>query len=299
MKLLHLLPLAAFTLASLATAPLAHAEAPLESRWTSNDGVTIWARLVGWDGTHFILKRSGHDYLVLPERLTTESRGRARKMLDLAAGKAPRAIEPPVRARRVISPAATLAASAESPPPLDSPAPDRAESGEARLPEIAVDGESLGMLLPARPIEAEPVLRRPSGSIRLEGKRATPPAEVPAVIRSAIEAGNRLQTKCYKWGGGRSPLEDSGYDCSGSVSYVLIKAGLLNSPGTSRSLMHFGEPGPGRWITLYARDGHVFMTVCGLRLDTGGSGGRGESGPRWRPQPRGTSGFVMRHPAGL
>jgi hypothetical protein len=63
--------------------------------------------------------------------------------------------------------------------------------------------------------------------------------------------------------------------------------------------MRYGEPGPGRWITIYARNGHVFMTLCGLRLDTGGHAGRGESGPRWCPNSRGIRGFVMRHPPGF
>jgi cell wall-associated NlpC family hydrolase len=135
--------------------------------------------------------------------------------------------------------------------------------------------------------------------IRLEGRLAIAPAGVPSVIQTAIDAGNRLQDKFYKWGGGRARLEDNGYDCSGSVSYVLIKAGLLRSPLTSGSFMRYGEPGPGRWITIYARNGHVFMTLCGLRLDTGGHAGRGESGPRWCPNSRGIRGFVMRHPPGF
>jgi hypothetical protein len=136
-------------------------------------------------------------------------------------------------------------------------------------------------------------------AMRLEGRRAIAPSTMPSVILAAIEAGNRLQTKAYKWGGGRARLEDSGYDCSGSVSYVLIKAGLLGSPITSGAFTRYGSPGRGRWITIYARNGHVFMTICGLRLDTGGSGGHGESGPRWRTHMRGTSGFVMRHPSGF
>ncbi|MCX6873223.1 MAG: NlpC/P60 family protein [Verrucomicrobia bacterium] len=104
-----------------------------------------------------------------------------------------------------------------------------------------------------------------------------------------------MQTKPYKWGGGRGRLEDTGYDCSGSVSYVLIKAGLLRSPATSGAFASYGVPGPGRWITIYARNGHVFMTLCGLRLDTSG---HAERGPRWCANFRSASGYVMRHPAG-
>ena len=121
----------------------------------------------------------------------------------------------------------------------------------------------------------------------------------PANVHSAVIAGNALQTRGYKLGGGRDTLEDSGYDCSGSVSYVLIKAGLLDEPRTSASFMRYGEPGPGQWITVYAQGGHVFMTVAGIRLDTGGRGGIGEKGPRWNPWPRPADDYVARHPAGL
>jgi hypothetical protein len=132
--------------------------------------------------------------------------------------------------------------------------------------------------------------------IRLVGRRAIAPEGVPGAIVTAIEAGNNLQMKPYKWGGGRDQLEDTGYDCSGTVSYVLIKAGLLESPRTSQAFTGYGVPGPGRWITICARSGHVFMTLCGLRLDTNG---HSERGPRWCHDFRCTSGYVMRHPPGL
>ena len=135
--------------------------------------------------------------------------------------------------------------------------------------------------------------------IQLQGRTAIAPAEAPPSVQRAIAAGNVLQTRSYKYGGGRDSLEDWGYDCSGSVSYVLIKAGLLDEPRTSRSFVTYGEPGPGRWITVYASPGHVFVTLCGLRLDTGGRGGVSERGPRWSPLMRDASGCVVRHPPGL
>lgn len=135
--------------------------------------------------------------------------------------------------------------------------------------------------------------------IKLSGRTAIPAVDAPPTVLRAIAAGNALQTKRYRYGGGRGQLEDWGYDCSGTVSYVLIKAGLLDEPRASGRFATYGEPGPGRWLTIYAMPGHCFMTVCGLRLDTGGRGGVGEKGPRWNPYPRHGAGYVLRHPPGF
>ena len=148
----------------------------------------------------------------------------------------------------------------------------------------------------ARALPAEPA--NPD-RVQLQGRTAIAPTDAPPAVQSAIAAGNVLQTRGYKYGGGRDSLEDWGYDCSGSVSYVLIKAGLLDEPRTSRSFVTYGEPGPGRWITVYASPGHVFVTLCGLRLETGGRGVVGERGPRWSPLMRDASECVVRHPPGL
>ncbi|MBC7980393.1 MAG: C40 family peptidase [Armatimonadetes bacterium] len=123
------------------------------------------------------------------------------------------------------------------------------------------------------------------------------PRGAPAPVKRAIAAGNRLQNKPYKWGGGHARFNDSGYDCSGTVSYVLREAGLQKGCLTSKGYFDYGKKGDGKWITIYVRNGHVFMTVAGLRLDTGGSGGR--TGPRWKTATRPGRGHVMRHPRGL
>jgi hypothetical protein len=123
------------------------------------------------------------------------------------------------------------------------------------------------------------------------------PRKAPIEVKRAIAAGNRLQNKPYKWGGGHARQNDSGYDCSGTVSYVLRESGLMKGSMPSKGYFNYGKKGEGDWITVYVRNGHVFMTVAGLRLDTGGPGGR--SGPRWKPETRAGRGHVMRHPAGL
>ncbi len=130
----------------------------------------------------------------------------------------------------------------------------------------------------------------------IKGGVAYAPRNAPAAVKRAIAAGNRLQSMPYKWGGGHAKNDDSGYDCSGSVSYILREAGLLKGSMPSRGYFNYGKKGAGKWITIYVRKGHVFMTVAGLRLDTGGPGG--ETGPRWKTQTRQGRGHFMRHPAG-
>jgi hypothetical protein len=131
----------------------------------------------------------------------------------------------------------------------------------------------------------------------LKDGMAYAPRNAPLAVKRALGAGNRLQYRPYKWGGGHALHEDSGYDCSGTVSYVLREAGLLGGARPSEGYFNYGRKGEGKWITVYIRRGHVFVTVAGLRLDTGGPGER--TGPRWKPETRQTRGYVMRHPAGL
>ena len=69
----------------------------------------------------------------------------------------------------------------------------------------------------------------------------------------------------------------------------------------SGTLESFGQPGVGRWVTLYASADHVFMYVAGLRWDTWNAAGPGDgtTGIGWHPLIRSSAGFVARHPAGL
>jgi cell wall-associated NlpC family hydrolase len=126
---------------------------------------------------------------------------------------------------------------------------------------------------------------------------AVAPLTAPSVVAAVIQGGNEIARTPYKWGGGHGAWADNGYDCSGSVSFALAGAGLLGQPLTSGQLMQYGDPGPGRWITIYASGTHTFMFVAGLRFDT--SGRSGPRGTRWQPALRPTSGFVARHPPGL
>ena len=129
-----------------------------------------------------------------------------------------------------------------------------------------------------------------------DGRTALAPAGAPPQVVKAVAAANRITRKPYKWGGGHGRWRDTGYDCSGTVSYVLHAAGLLKTPRDSTGFMSYGGRGKGAWITVYAHGGHAYMTIAGLRFDTSG---RGEDGPRWRLEPRSGAGFVKRHPRGL
>jgi hypothetical protein len=126
---------------------------------------------------------------------------------------------------------------------------------------------------------------------------AVAPAGAPPWVVAAIAAGNRIARTPYRWGGGHGPWEDDAYDCSGSVSYALHGAGLLEAPLDSTGLMTWAEPGPGRWISVYANEAHAFAVIAGLRFDTSG---RRRAGTRWQPAAtRSSAAFTARHPAGL
>jgi hypothetical protein len=120
-------------------------------------------------------------------------------------------------------------------------------------------------------------------------------------VKRVIAAANEIDNRPYVWGGGHAGFTAKGYDCSGAVSYALHGAGLLSYTMVSGQLAHYGSPGPGRWITIYANAEHVFMVVAGLRFDTRNDP-EGVSGPRWKmaaPEYRILPRFAVRHPAGL
>jgi hypothetical protein len=122
------------------------------------------------------------------------------------------------------------------------------------------------------------------------------PAGAPEAVTQMIAAGNAIATLPYIWGGGHSSFQADGYDCSGSVSYVLAAAGLLSAPEVSGDFTTYGDSGPGQWVTIYASFGHVWMTIAGWRFDTVALA---EDGTRWSQGGGEFAGFVERHPPGL
>jgi cell wall-associated NlpC family hydrolase len=123
------------------------------------------------------------------------------------------------------------------------------------------------------------------------------PSGVPEVVQKVIAGGNAIADFPYIWGGGHASFIANGYDCSGSVSYALAAGGLLSAPLVSGDLATWGEPGPGRWITIYANAGHTFMDVDGMWFDTAGRSGPYAS--RWLVATPPLEGYAVRHPQGL
>jgi cell wall-associated NlpC family hydrolase len=138
------------------------------------------------------------------------------------------------------------------------------------------------------------------GATLVDGE-AIPPPEAPPVVKRVIAAANEIDGRPYIWGGGHASFTSKGYDCSGAVSYALHGAGLLSYTMVSGQLASYGDPGPGKWITIYANAEHVFMVVAGLRFDTRNDPEH-VSGPRWKmaaPEASILPKFAVRHPAGL
>jgi len=155
--------------------------------------------------------------------------------------------------------------------------------------QIASEGGS------SAPVASTPAPLTPGQTAKLINEsEASAPASAPAAVQAAISAANAIARTPYLWGGGHGSFESSGYDCSGAVSYALHGGGFLSSPLDSTGLETWGEPGAGKWITVYANAGHTWMLIAGLAFDTVGG-----PGPRWHSPPASsTSGFIVRHPAG-
>jgi hypothetical protein len=152
----------------------------------------------------------------------------------------------------------------------------------------------------ARAVAEQPVVPGTEATL-LDDGRAAAPAAAPDAVKQAIWAANEIIDRPYRYGGGHARgFVDRGYDCSGTVSYALHGADLLEDPLDSSGFMRWETAGTGDWITVYSNPGHAYVVIAGLRLDTSSAGDpRGDRGPRWRPTLRSSRGFKARHPAGL
>lgn len=153
---------------------------------------------------------------------------------------------------------------------------------------LVADGVAGPATRSALGIGSGPLLKRGGGGAGGGGR--------PSRLEKLVNAANRIAKAPYRYGGGHGSYRDSGYDCSGSVSYALHYAGVLRTPLDSSALMSYGEPGPGRYVTIYAHSGHAYMVVNGRRYDTSAMS---ETGSRWTSTRRSPAGYTVRHPRGL
>jgi hypothetical protein len=174
------------------------------------------------------------------------------------------------------------------------PADGRLSPQEARSLEAAVERGERRAGVETETVAA-PAAPADTATIAADG-RATAPVSAPAAVKAMIAAANRIHDKPYKYGGGHGSWDDTGYDCSGSMSYVYHAAGLLDQALDSTGFIAWGVGGRGEWVTNYANSAHSYMVIAGLRFDTSGRAGEGT---RWHTEMRSSSGYSVRHAAGL
>jgi len=148
-----------------------------------------------------------------------------------------------------------------------------------------------------------------------DGHLAWIPEAVPTTVQAMIVAGNELQELPYGPDGHPDPRGAPDEDCSSTVNYVLYRSGvrpieeIVKDNPLAQDYVNWGDPGPGRWVTIYATDvpqPHMFIVIAGLRLDTSHNGtdegpNKNENGPRWRILsyiPTWAK-WSVRHPPGL
>jgi peptidoglycan hydrolase-like protein with peptidoglycan-binding domain len=172
------------------------------------------------------------------------------------------------------------------------------ESSAGRTVDGIVDAADISALrtAAAQASTAPAPTLTPGAKAKIVNGFAVAPASAPPVVQQIIAAGNRIAKKPYVFGGGHAKWNDTGYDCSGSVSYALHGAGLLDTAMPSGSFESWGAPGPGQWVTIFAKASHMYMVVAGIRFDTSG---RSIAGTRWQADMRSSAGYVVRHPPGL
>jgi pilus assembly protein CpaE len=178
---------------------------------------------------------------------------------------------------------------------------------------IAFGASGVPQLKPLQIVPGNTAVLLPNGQVEA-------PANAPATVKKMIQAANALVGYVYCFGGGHddqfAPSQGTtqgadgdgtcttgqvGYDCSGATSFVLAAVNLLRTPETSSFFGTFGDPGPGKWVTIWSSisEKHVHIVIAGLNFDTVGG-----PGPEWHvPLPQGTGDFdgtfVETHPAGL
>lgn len=231
-----------------------------------------------------------------PARTIQQERPPRPRHLDVAtpgqearAARAKRASAPSV-APPPSPPPSPREAAPKTPDPASMPPASAGTNGSYTPPPQSQREETSPHLL--ADLESQQAENR---AILISGIALAPPS-APEPIKKAISAANEIVNRPYVWGGGHASWYSAGYDCSGAVSYALGGGGFLSAPLDSTRLEGWGEPGPGRWVTVYANATHAYAEIAGLRWDTVGDANG--TGPRWHLDPAYPTGFVERHPPG-
>ena len=195
----------------------------------------------------------------------------------------------------VVQPVAGAAPTAKKPPPAST----------AASVHVSSPSQNAALAQPLSNVQVEKELAQSGMISNTRQATLTPdglavaPVGAPAEVQAIINAGNQIALLPYRYAGGHLTYQDTAYDCSGSISYVLAAAHLLGYTVNSTALETYGDPGPGKWITIFANAGHTFMYVAGLRFDTVALA---ETGSRWsdrKADEPDLSTFIVRHPPGL
>jgi hypothetical protein len=192
-------------------------------------------------------------------------------------------------------------------PPTSSTSPAQPISGGTGGGTGRVQGESPTPMefIPGERAELDPA----------DGHLAWIPEGAPTTVQAMVVAGNELQELPYGPDGHPDPRGALDEDCSSTVNYVLYRSGvrpigeIVKDNPLAQDYVDWGDPGPGRWVTIYATDTpqpHVFIVIAGLRLDTSHNGtdtgpNKDEDGPRWRilGEIPTWAKWSVRHPPGL
>jgi hypothetical protein len=190
-----------------------------------------------------------------------------------------------------------------------------ATSSTSPAQPIAAGGGSYGRVQGESPTPIEFIPGERAELDPADGHLAWIPEGVPTTVQAMVVAGNELQELPYGPDGHPDPRGALDEDCSSTVNYVLYRSGvrpigeIVEDNPLAQDYVNWGDPGPGRWVTIYATDTpqpHVFIVIAGLRLDTSHNGtdvgpNRNEDGPRWRILsyiPTWAK-WSVRHPPGL
>jgi hypothetical protein len=179
-----------------------------------------------------------------------------------------------------------------------TPAPAHTHQATAPAPSSSrVLPQPVSLSVVRQQLSQSGISANPNVATLTRGGLAVAPIGAPPQVQEIINAGNQIALLGYLYGGGHGTFEDTRYDCSGSISFVLAAAHLLNTTETSGELESYGDAGRGKWVTIFANAGHTYMYVAGLRFDTVALA---EGGSRWSNRTGDDGGtFVERHPAGL